>query len=1018
LDADLTVQGTETVEGDTTFEAVTTFGDGSGTDRVQFYAGTLLGGASPTYDEITVDTQTAAQSIVGNGTNLFTIGNAGGALTLSTTTSGALTVSSAGILDMDSVGSSSWTNSAGQLQLTTTTSGEIDITSAGAVDVNASGAVTVDATASTITLTTTLNNNIELVPGAGIINVTTTHANQALAMDTTASSAAAGVFVGDGAPVGTPNQGSLWIRTGATPNIGLYQYDSVGGWTQFTTSAGIDLQDAYDNSTSPATLTMASSKSVVFKTNESVGTESSFLVEQGTGGADYLLADAANDKLVLGSATIEVNSLNTLAFTGTNRIVTSDNAQLQLSTTTSGEIDITSAGAVDVNATGAVTVDGTTLALTGSSTATITSVGSSLWTNSTGQLQLTTTTSGEIDITSAGAVDINATNGVTIDAGATYDITLTANGAGGDINLTTESGGAIRIGNDTTEGAVTVEATTFAVNATGNVDIVGATASITTLSNGAIDLTPNGTGKIQLVATGSSVEINSSTASVMSLLTGTVSPNGSVTTGNPGSLFLQGTLAPSGALWIKQSSAGASVWERLATTTAITLQAAYENQIGSGANPVELDTEHFAITTDEANSAGFVVATSDPYTYIDASGGSLTLGQTNNLTIGMSGYINSGLTFTGGTEHIIQTASASGSALTISSAYNTSGGDIKIETTGGTQTATCLFDASAGDMIFTYAASGGATVTMTGSTGSFVVNNSALGTANISLQAGNDATLSTAAGDISISATGGTTTVSGSGGTNIGNAVNATVAINSGTAATTIDAGAGGVSIDAGASSNFSTTAGNLTLATTAATGQVIVNANGATAGAGVFLNATGTNGVITLESAVDMTFDARGMTTPITLNQSGNLDLVGFTATSIVGALNELKSETSPVVVTYNTAEANITAGTAMYMTTSGTVGISDEATSGKQRFLGVADNTQNTSGQPIRVTVSGEAVINSAISAGDEGKYVYLTTSGAFTTNSSAPTTTLLRVGIVSKSGAAGTAKIVVQVGEPVTL
>jgi hypothetical protein len=46
----------------------------------------------------------------------------------------------------------------------------------------------------------------------------------------------------------------------------------------------------------------------------------------------------------------------------------------------------------------------------------------------------------------------------------------------------------------------------------------------------------------------------------------------------------------------------------------------------------------------------------------------------------------------------------------------------------------------------------------------------------------------------------------------------------------------------------------------------------------------------LTLAATTDITFDALGMTTPLTVNQVGDLDLSGFTATSIVGALNEIK--------------------------------------------------------------------------------------------------------------------------------
>jgi hypothetical protein len=64
---------------------------------------------------------------------------------------------------------------------------------------------------------------------------------------------------------------------------------------------------------------------------------------------------------------------------------------------------------------------------------------------------------------------------------------------------------------------------------------------------------------------------------------------------------------------------------------------------------------------------------------------------------------------------------------------------------------------------------------------------------------------------------------------------------------------------------------------------------NGSTGGNGGDITLTaGDPGTGGSPSAGDITFDALAMTTPITLNETGDLDLSGFTATSIIGALNE----------------------------------------------------------------------------------------------------------------------------------
>ena len=67
-------------------------------------------------------------------------------------------------------------------------------------------------------------------------------------------------------------------------------------------------------------------------------------------------------------------------------------------------------------------------------------------------------------------------------------------------------------------------------------------------------------------------------------------------------------------------------------------------------------------------------------------------------------------------------------------------------------------------------------------------------------------------------------------------------------------------------------------------------NVTSITVGGGSAL--AGSNAILVNAGAGDLTLDALNMLTPITLNQTGELDLDGsFTATSIIGALNEVKT-------------------------------------------------------------------------------------------------------------------------------
>lgn len=146
-------------------------------------------------------------------------------------------------------------------------------------------------------------------------------------------------------------------------------------------------------------------------------------------------------------------------------------------------------------------------------------------------------------------------------------------------------------------------------------------------------------------------------------------------------------------------------------------------------------------------------------------------------------------------------------------------------------------------------------------------------------------------------------------------------------------------------------------------------------------LTTTGTlsltsTGAMSLDAgATDITFDARSMSAPITLNQSGNTDLVGFTATSIVGALNELKSG-SLDRVTLNAA-TTITAGDVVIVNGSGTVDLAD-ADNGDQFVAGIA-LTGNTIGNPVVVLLSGLVSGLSGLTAGT--RYYLSTTAGAMT-------------------------------------
>ena len=167
------------------------------------------------------------------------------------------------------------------------------------------------------------------------------------------------------------------------------------------------------------------------------------------------------------------------------------------------------------------------------------------------------------------------------------------------------------------------------------------------------------------------------------------------------------------------------------------------------------------------------------------------------------------------------------------------------------------------------------TITVGNSTGATsVVLNSGTGAINVGTNAiAHTITLGNSTGATSV------VLDSGTGAINVGtNAVAHTIAVGNTTGATavTIDAGSGGISLDTAVASNFTV--------------------SGASA---------------------DLTLGARGST--ITLNQSGEASLQNFTATSIIGALNELKDGASALHNTYtnNSGVTTIDEGMPVYIVT-----------------------------------------------------------------------------------------------------
>jgi hypothetical protein len=186
----------------------------------------------------------------------------------------------------------------------------------------------------------------------------------------------------------------------------------------------------------------------------------------------------------------------------------------------------------------------------------------------------------------------------------------------------------------------------------------------------------------------------------------------------------------------------------------------------------------------------------------------------------------------------------------------------------------------------------------------------------------------------------------------------------------------------------------------------------------------------ITLTADDDITFDARGATTPITVNESGDTDLdAGFTATSIIGALNELLQGTAATTEYSGTVNGTtgISAGEA--------VALANDGGSARvfQADADAGDNTENAiglalaaagTGAGIQVVVAGEVPTPDAAwtggvpAAANVGDPVFVSaTAGLITLTAPGGSARVLKIGVVSQGGS-GTTRVMVNAPDSIKL
>lgn len=240
------------------------------------------------------------------------------------------------------------------------------------------------------------------------------------------------------------------------------------------------------------------------------------------------------------------------------------------------------------------------------------------------------------------------------------------------------------------------------------------------------------------------------------------------------------------------------------------------------------------------------------------------------------------------------------------------------------------------------------------------------------------------------------------------------------------NSGARAITIDSQALTVSTTTSGKLTFD---GVGEVEINSgtnvdiNATTA---VAIDAADASQFVVSGAAADLTLGARGST--IALSEASHASLSGFTATSLIGALNELKAANIGTTTPAVKASEIISQGDVIYI---------DWDAGNARAGIYLADNTNTAKQNPVGVALNGgaigtdiyiggmgqEVVINTLIGANEEGNPVYLDTTGSVTltapnlapvgTASSGDTSQI--IGFVKEAGAAGAAKILVTLYPP---
>lgn len=369
-------------------------------------------------------------------------GNIAGVMNLA-----SLDVDTAGAFSLDAGAASHFTVAAANLTISTTTSGTIAVNSAGAVEVDATGAIGIessggkisiggDAVDQNISIGTDGNREISIGNGIGTgsvsiqagtggIGLTADSGNLTLSTTTSGNvilSAAGSLVFSDG------------NKAGSTYDTDLVLSDASGEWDTFETNFGeVSLLNAINQAYSAVTEDYWNRVGTVLSPQNS-GDSLAIVIDDTENAivATFTQADVTNNPDVVEISNAGSGDSLVLSGAGTRSIV-SDNANLSISTTTSGHLSVNAAGtlALGNNASSTVTVGG--------NATTTTTIGNDAATSVT--IRAGGTAGNGLTVNASGVALSASTGDLALSCAAGDDITITAaNNAASDVIFGAHSG--------------------------------------------------------------------------------------------------------------------------------------------------------------------------------------------------------------------------------------------------------------------------------------------------------------------------------------------------------------------------------------------------------------------------------------------------------------------------------------------------------------------------------------------------------------------------------------------------